>query len=223
MRSRLRVGDISRRRTNQEEPRVLNIAPGRATTSARQGELIRGRGSWCHGRRVFPRTVAAVAREHGVRFKSVRSFKKFTAQLLREVAHQVGKAQDIQMAQGRILVVEDEPLIRMFMLDTLSDAGFQAEEAASAGEALAKIAAETPPFAAVVIDIGLPDQSGDVLADALRVKWRGLPIIVASGHDRNEIARRFHHDRHISVLAKPYNSGMLVEALRNLGVLPAAA
>jgi DNA-binding response OmpR family regulator len=126
--------------------------------------------------------------------------------------------QDRAMPPARILVVEDEPLIRMFLVDTLEDAGFQVEEAGGAGEALAKMGSDDPAFAAVIIDVGLPDRPGDVLAGELRTQWTELPILIASGHDRNELARRFKDDDRVGVLGKPYNSGMLLEALQQVGV-----
>jgi DNA-binding response OmpR family regulator len=126
------------------------------------------------------------------------------------------------MPQDRILIVEDEPLIRMFVVDTLEDAGFQVEEAAGATEAMSK--AETDSnLAAVIIDVGLPDRPGDVLATEMRAKWPELPIIIASGHDRNELARRFSDDERIGVLGKPYNSGMLLDTLRKAGVVSSPA
>jgi DNA-binding response OmpR family regulator len=122
------------------------------------------------------------------------------------------------MSKAQILVVEDEPLIRMFVVDTLEDAGFQVQEAGRADEAMAKMASDSPLFAAVIVDIGLPDRPGDLLAAELRNKWVDLPIIIASGHDKNVLATRFRNDRHTGVLGKPYNSGMLIEALSQMGV-----
>jgi DNA-binding response OmpR family regulator len=126
------------------------------------------------------------------------------------------------MPQDRILIVEDEPLIRMFVVDTLEDAGFQVEEAAGATEAMSKADTDSN-FAAVIIDVGLPDRPGDVLATEMRAKWPELPIIIASGHDRNELARRFSDDGRIGVLGKPYNSGMLLDTLRKAGVISSPA
>src|SRR5271154_973166 len=100
------------------------------------------------------------------------------------------------MSLVRILVVEDEPLIRMFVVDTLEDAGFLVEEAGSATEALAKVGSESPVFAAVIVDVGLPDRPGDSLAAELRTKWAELPIIIASGHDRTALLARFKDDGH---------------------------
>ena len=137
------------------------------------------------------------------------------------VGSRAGGMEDEQndpMSLVRILVVEDEPLIRMFVVDTLEDAGFHVEEAGSAAEALAKVVSESPLFAAVIVDVGLPDRPGDLLAAELRTSWAELPIIIASGHDRTALVSRFKDDGHIGVLGKPYNSCMLIDALRQMGV-----
>jgi DNA-binding response OmpR family regulator len=122
------------------------------------------------------------------------------------------------MSPVRILVIEDEPLIRMYVADCLADAGFHVDEAENAREAIEKIATGDPPFNALIIDVGLPDRPGDVLAGELRTKWPDLPILIASGHDRNQLARRFKEDGRIEVLAKPFDSGALLEALDKLGI-----
>jgi DNA-binding response OmpR family regulator len=73
-------------------------------------------------------------------------------------------------------------------------------------------------FDAVIIDVGLPDKPGDVLADELRGNWTELPIVIASGHDQHVLARRFAHDGHVRVLGKPYYGDMLLAALSAMGV-----
>jgi DNA-binding NarL/FixJ family response regulator len=83
---------------------------------------------------------------------------------------------------------------------------------------MSKVASETSPFAAAIVDIGLPDRPGDQLAAEIRAKWPELPIIIASGHDRNELAKRFIGDGHVGVLGKPYDSATLMDALGKLGV-----
>jgi DNA-binding response OmpR family regulator len=122
------------------------------------------------------------------------------------------------MSPVRILIVEDEPLIRLFVADVLADAGFQVEEAADAAEASRQLGTDGPPFDAVIIDVGLPDKRGDVLADELRGTWNELPIVIASGHDKQVLTRRFAHDGRVRVLGKPYYGDMLLAALRAMGV-----
>ena len=127
------------------------------------------------------------------------------------------------MAPVRILIVEDEPLIRLFVADVLSDAGYQVEEAANAAEASKQMRADDPPFDAVIIDVGLPDKRGDVLADEVRATWNDLPVVIATGHDKQVIERRFASDGRVRVLGKPYYGDMLLDALRAMGVSAAGA
>ena len=64
------------------------------------------------------------------------------------------------MSAVRILVVEDEPVIRLFVACILADAGFQVEAAANAVEALRQMGARSLLFDAVIIDVGLPAKWG---------------------------------------------------------------
>src|SRR5215510_7606215 len=72
------------------------------------------------------------------------------------------KGRNLKTQQERILVVDDEKMIRWSLGEALRGWGFEPIEAATAGDALAAFEAETP--AAVLLDINLPDGSGlDVL------------------------------------------------------------
>jgi CheY-like chemotaxis protein len=118
----------------------------------------------------------------------------------------------------RILLVEDELLVRMFAVDVLEECGFKIEEAGSAQEALELLAKLPSPPAAAVIDLGLPDRPGDALADEVRRLHPTLPIVIASGRSEREIRDRFAKDSLIAALVKPYTASLLLETLSNLGV-----
>jgi DNA-binding response OmpR family regulator len=115
----------------------------------------------------------------------------------------------------RILLVEDEPLISMTTAELLEDAGFAVEEAATAAEATSKL---TGGFVAAIIDLGLPDRPGDVLTREVRQQWPNMPVVIASGRDRNEVARIFADDDKVAAISKPYDMTMLLNALRAVGV-----
>jgi DNA-binding response OmpR family regulator len=117
-----------------------------------------------------------------------------------------------------ILLVEDEPLIRMVTADALVDAGFQVMEAGNATDALARLGDTAITFEAVVVDLGLPDQPGDALARQIRSNWAELPILIASGRDGGSVARLFSDDHKVGFVGKPYTGSVLIEALRALGV-----
>jgi DNA-binding response OmpR family regulator len=118
----------------------------------------------------------------------------------------------------RILLVEDEPLVSMMTAELLADAGFVVEEVSTAAEAIAKLQAAAAGFAAAIIDLGLPDRPGDVLAEEVRRMRADMPIVIASGRNRHEVARLLDGDGKAGFVGKPYVIDALLEVLRTLGV-----
>jgi DNA-binding response OmpR family regulator len=118
----------------------------------------------------------------------------------------------------RILIVEDELLVRMFAVDALEDAGFQVEQAGTAQEALSSVQQLGSELAALIIDLGLPDRTGDQLAAELRNAKVEVPILIASGRSEREIRDRFANDARIGILVKPYTASMLIDALEQVGI-----
>jgi len=118
----------------------------------------------------------------------------------------------------RVLIVEDEVLVRMFAVDSLEDAGFKVEQAGNAAEALAKVHSLGQQLQAIVIDLGLPDRPGDAVAAEIRAALANVPILIASGRSEQELKERFAIDGRIAVMVKPYTGPMLIDALAALGV-----
>src|SRR5579884_2651706 len=79
-----------------------------------------------------------------------------------------------------VLVVDDEPPIRRFLRMSLAAAGYRVVEAVDAAGARRALAADKPDL--MILDLGLPDDSGLDLIGALRRSTR-LPIIVLSARD----------------------------------------
>jgi CheY-like chemotaxis protein len=120
-------------------------------------------------------------------------------------------------APGVVLVVEDEILVRMFAVDALEDAGFRVEQAGSASEAIQALG-RTADVRAAVVDLGLPDRSGDQLAAEIHALRADLPIVIASGRSAGELQERFGRAANVALLVKPYTAPMLIQALASLGV-----
>ena len=108
-------------------------------------------------------------------------------------------------------------LVRMFAVDALEEVGFQVLQAGDAAEAVDALNGGGPVHA-VIIDMGLPDRSGDQLAAEMRAQREDLPILIASGRSERELKDRFAADPRVGVLAKPYTASMLAGALGALGV-----
>lgn len=118
----------------------------------------------------------------------------------------------------RILIVEDEVLVRMFAVDALEDGGYLVEQADSAAQALASLNRLKDEIRAVIVDLGLPDRPGDQLAADMRAIRADLPILIASGRSEKELRERFAMDDHVGIIVKPFTGPMLLAALETLGI-----
>jgi CheY-like chemotaxis protein len=117
------------------------------------------------------------------------------------------------MSSGRVLVVEDEVLIRMLAVDMLLDLGREADEAGTAAEAIELLRAPGADYALVLLDLGLPDRRGDDLVRDIRQSHAALPLIVASGEDQTEVSARLKEFKPIGFLGKPFDLDGLQKAI----------
>lgn len=81
----------------------------------------------------------------------------------------------------KILVVEDEPLIRLGLASVIEDAGYEVVEAASADEAIRRLEANRE-IRLVLTDVDMPgSMDGIQLANYVRGRWPPIRLIVISG------------------------------------------
>lgn len=114
------------------------------------------------------------------------------------------------MYQRTVLIVEDEPLIRMMLADALIDEGFGVIEAATVLEALACLGHQD--IDAVITDIDMPGGlSGLDLASTLDRSRKGIPVIVTSG---GHLADDCNLSPGTLFIAKPYPLDQMVALLR---------
>jgi DNA-binding response OmpR family regulator len=121
---------------------------------------------------------------------------------------------DASRARPRVLVVEDEYLIRMLLEDMLSELGFTL--AAGAGTlAEARALAADGDFAAAILDVNLDGEEIYPVADILA--RRGTPFVFVTGYGEASLAENY-RDR--PALQKPFQSAQLGAVLTSL-VTPA--
>jgi PAS domain S-box-containing protein len=115
------------------------------------------------------------------------------------------------------LVIEDEALVRMFVIDQLNDLGFEVIDAATAADGL-RAARNHQQLDVAIVDRALPDRDGmDVVAE-LRTQLPSLPVIVASGYGDLPDHESLRNDVHIRFMPKPFDVDALTTALRALNV-----
>jgi CheY-like chemotaxis protein len=112
----------------------------------------------------------------------------------------------------RVLLVEDEPLIRMLTTDMLDALGFAATEAGTGAEALAIEDGDLAGLAGLVIDLGLPDHPGEEVARLLRQRRPDLPVILTTGADASDALAKLAGGGPAVALEKPYQFRELQQA-----------
>jgi DNA-binding response OmpR family regulator len=114
------------------------------------------------------------------------------------------------MPQPRVLVVEDEAVIRDLIVETLVEAGFQVEEAGTADDAVRLIDADG--FGLLITDVHMPGTlDGIDLARRAQSHKPALPVIVITG--RPDVVHRLRGAGiNGTVLPKPFMFDDLVKA-----------
>lgn len=111
-----------------------------------------------------------------------------------------------------VLVVEDEFLVRIMIVEELTQAGFDVLEAGSSEDALALLPT-SGPIDLLFTDIRLPGINGWELAQRIRGQFAEVPVIYASGY--SDQADPLPHSK---FLHKPYRPSQVLQAARNLGI-----
>jgi CheY-like chemotaxis protein len=118
----------------------------------------------------------------------------------------------------RVLVVEDEPVIRMLVVEVLEDAGYTVLQASNGLEAMQLI--EQPDhFALIVTDINMPGADGIQVIERARATAQDLPVVFMSGRPRSHMARDT--PQPCRYFGKPFPLPDLVAAVDELLTVPA--
>ena len=115
-----------------------------------------------------------------------------------------------------VLVVDDEPTVRMLVGEVLADLGYTAIEAAD-GTAGLKILQSDIRIDLLVTDVGLPGgMNGRQVADAARVLRPGLKVLFITGYAETAAVRSGHLDPGMAVLTKPFAMDDLAGRIRDM-------
>jgi CheY-like chemotaxis protein len=113
-----------------------------------------------------------------------------------------------------ILVVDDEPVVREFLVHCLEEWKYAVKEAATADEALDLMVAR--PASVVLCDVKMPGHDGLWLAERLRNDWPDTRVVMASGIDDLQTIRESRDLGAVDYLTKPITPGQLRQVLRRV-------
>lgn len=119
-------------------------------------------------------------------------------------------------SQGeRVLVVEDEPDVRMLVVDVLRELGYSVEVAPDGAAAL-PILLGAGRIDLLVTDVGLPGMNGRQLAEIARQHRPELRVLFMTGYARNAQVRGDFLDAGMDMLTKPFSIDELAQRVRGL-------
>jgi signal transduction histidine kinase/ActR/RegA family two-component response regulator/HAMP domain-containing protein len=113
-----------------------------------------------------------------------------------------------------VLLVEDDPTVRVVTGRILRELGYTVLEAASGAEARSVAATAAGRIDLLLTDVVMPGGSGRELAEALTQTRPGLPVVFMSGYTADVILRMgIVHDK-VTLLSKPFTAEALADTLR---------
>lgn len=120
------------------------------------------------------------------------------------------------MQTKSVLVVEDDPVLRLHAAEVFQDAGFHVVELENGDDALGYIVEQSRDIAAVFTDIYMPgDADGLYLADTVARNWPAIRVLVTSGRP----GAPGNLPSNVRFLPKPWLPGEVITALQGSATL----
>ena len=116
--------------------------------------------------------------------------------------------------QKSVLIVEDEAILRLVVVEALSNTGLAIHEAGDGARALDVLNAH-PSIALLISDIKMPGMSGYELAEKALARSPGLKIILMTGYSRDPVPESMRRAG-AQVLYKPFDLEKLCTLARDL-------
>ena len=115
-----------------------------------------------------------------------------------------------------VLVIDDEPTIRMLIAEVLTEAGYAVIEAPD-GPAGLRVLESNARVDLLITDVGLPGgMNGRQVADAARMNRPNLKVLFITGYAENAVVARGQLAKGMFVVAKPFQMDMLAKRIREI-------
>jgi CheY-like chemotaxis protein len=133
---------------------------------------------------------------------------------LHQTAAEAQVAADIEGGNETILVVEDDSLVRRYVMTQIESLGYTTLEAANASDAL-QIVDNVATIDLLFTDVIMPgNMNGRQLVDEALKRRPGLKTLYTSGYTENAIVHHGRLDSGVLLLAKPYRKSELARMIR---------
>lgn len=114
-----------------------------------------------------------------------------------------------------VLVVDDEPTVRLLVTDVLADLGYTSIEAADSAGGL-RVLESDAQIDLLITDVGLPGMNGRQMVDLAKVRRPDLKVLFITGFAENALLNNGQLEPGMSVLTKPFAVNTLAARIREL-------
>jgi PAS domain S-box-containing protein len=132
---------------------------------------------------------------------------------MREGPAQKGPAADNGKGRGKVLVVEDEHLLRELAEEALKTLGYTVCAAENGKEGVAAFRLHHGDLQAVILDLKMPVMGGTEAFSQMHQIDPSVPVIVCTGYGENEEVQRLISQGAAAMLSKPYQVSELSDAI----------
>ena len=120
-------------------------------------------------------------------------------------------------ARWQVLIVDDEPSVRGVAARILERLGYAVLAAELGAEGLELYRAHAPAIDAVLLDLTMPQMSGEEVYQSLLRLDPDARVVIMSGYSAEDIRARFPSGARLGFLQKPFTPAALDRALREIG------
>jgi signal transduction histidine kinase len=144
--------------------------------------------------------------------------KIYLPRLFAEVREEVPVEREVPGAVPgeRVLVVEDDEEVRVYIADLLRGLRYQVIEASDATSALAHVDNGKGRIDLLLTDVVLPGMNGRRLADEVVARTNGIKVLFMTGYSRNAIVHHGRLDPKVEMIQKPFTEAALAARIRDL-------
>jgi len=136
--------------------------------------------------------------------------------LATQVSEQAHRGDPTSRAAGRVLLVDDEEVVRQATGELLASLGWQVVHARDGEEGVRRFAENPGAFALAVVDSIMPRMDGLACFRGMRELRPELPVVFCSGYTRDRTRTELPGEAHVAFVQKPFRIAELVQAIQQV-------